>query len=233
MAMSEGEEARIFSRVNVLEPLSQKELDWLARRLPDTRLGEGEFLYGPRERGEELFILKEGRMRVYKTDREGGEFTLEVLGAGTVFGEMSLGPGRLRAAYARAVEPSLVATVRLEDLEELVLSNPEVGVRLLRLFSERLRLAHDRLADLASKDVPARLASLILYLVEGEGVASEEGYRIPTRYTHERLGTMIGAGRVAVSRAFAGLRKAGAVERRGQLIHVVDVEALEHAAEVD
>jgi CRP-like cAMP-binding protein len=89
------------------------------------------------------------------------------------------------------------------------------------------------MADFADKDVPGRLASLILYLVEAEGVATgEEGrYEIPTRYTHERLGTMIGAGRVAVSRAFARLREAGAVEQqRGRPIRVVDMEALERAA---
>lgn len=233
MPMSEGEEARIFSTVDVLEPLSQEELDEFARRLPDRRLWEGEILYGPSERGDGLFVLKEGRVRVYKTDSQGGEFTLEVLGEGTVFGEMSLGPGRLRAAYAQAVEPSLVAALRRADLEDLIRSNPEVGVALARLLSERLRMAQNRLADFASKGVRGRLASLILYLAEGEGVATGENrYKIPTRYTHERLGTMIGAGRVAVSRAFAELREAGAVEPSSRLIHITDLEALERAAEV-
>lgn len=56
-------------------------------------------------------------------------------------------------------------------------------------------------------------------------------YRIPTRYTHERLGTMIGAGRISVSRAFAELREAGAVEQRRRLIHVLDLGTLKRAAE--
>ena len=232
MPMSVEQEARIFSRVDVLEVLSGEELDDLARRLADRRLKEGEFLYGPGERGEGLFVLKEGRVRVYRTDARGGEFTLEVLGAGTVFGEMSLGPRELRTAYAQAAEPSLVASLKRGDLEDLIRENPEVGVRLVRLLSERLRLAHNRLADLAAKGATARLASLILYLAEGEGVESGEGrYDIPTRYTHERLGMMIGAGRVAVSRAFAKLKEAGAVEQRSRLIHVLDLEALERAAQ--
>ncbi len=232
MPMSAEEEARIFSTVDVLEKLSEGELDTLARRLPDTRLAEGQFLYGPWERGGGLFVLKEGRVRLYRTNRKGGEFTIEILGAGTVFGEMSLGPRELRTTYAQATEPSLVASLRRADLEDLIRKNPEVGVRLARLLSERLRLAHNRLADFASKGVPARLASLILYLAEGEGVETGEGqYEIPTRYTHEKLGTMVGAGRVAVSRAFAGLRDAGAVEQRNHLIHVVDLAALERASE--
>ena len=59
----------------------------------------------------------------------------------------------------------------------------------------------------------------------------ENQCKIPTRYTHARLGTMIGAGRVTVSKAFAELREAGAVEQRDRLLHIVDLEALERAAE--
>ena len=56
---------------------------------------------------------------------------------------------------------------------------------------------------------------------------------IPTRYTHEQLGTMIGAGRVVVSRALAELREDGAVEQqRGRPIYVVDMETLERDASV-
>ena len=233
MAVSVEEEERYLSEVDVLEPLSKEELEDLAGRLPDTRLEEGEFLYGPRERGEGIWVLKKGRVRVYRVDPEGGEFTLEVVSEGTVFGEMGFGPRRLRTAHAQAVEPSLVARIGREQLEDTIRRNPEVGVRLVRLLSERLRLCHERMADFADKKVPARLASLIVYLVESEGISTGEGYEIPTRYTHEQLGTMIGAGRVAVSRAFAGLRRAGAVEQRQRRIHILDMKALERAARIE
>jgi CRP/FNR family cyclic AMP-dependent transcriptional regulator len=232
MSTSPDEEARFLSKVDVLAALTQEELDGLARSLPDRHLEAGEYLYRPRDRADGLFALKWGRIRIYKTDNKGGEFTLEVLGEGTVFGELALGPGRLRPTYARAVEPSLVAALRREDLEDLIWRNPEVGIRLTRLLSERLRLAQNRLAEFASKDVRARLASLLLYLADGEGVVTGANrYKIPTRYTHERLGTMIGAGRVTVSKAFASLRDAGAVEQRDRLVYITDLEALERAAE--
>lgn len=233
MAMSQEEEARYLSEVDVLEPLSEEALDELASRLPDTSLEEGEFLPTPQERGEEFYVLKKGRVRAYATDSKGGEFTFAVLEEGTVFGEMAFGPRRLRRAYARAVEPSLVVSLGRGDLEDLVRSNPEVGIRLVHLLSERLRLCRSRMADFANKKVPARLASLIVYLIEGEGVVTGEGYKIPTHYTHEQLGTMVGAQRVAITRAFARLREAGAVEQRSRLIHVVDMEALEDAAKAE
>jgi CRP-like cAMP-binding protein len=106
MTTSPDEEARFLSEVDVLEALTQEELDDLAPSLPDRRLDASEYLYRPRDRADGLFALKWGRVRIYKTDNRGREFTLEVLGEGTIFGELALGPGRLRPTYAQAVEPS-------------------------------------------------------------------------------------------------------------------------------
>ena len=101
---------------------------------------------------------------------------------------------------------------------------------MISLLSERLRYYETRMEDVTLKEVPARLASLILFLVEKEGVQIPGEIRIPTRYTHEHLGTMIGANREAVTRAFGRLQDEGAVQIRRRLIYVEDVEALERAA---
>jgi CRP/FNR family transcriptional regulator len=62
-------------------------------------------------------------------------------------------------------------------------------------------------------------------------VRDRAGYKIPTRYTHQRLGTMIGANREAVTRAFARLREVSAVETKRRYIHVENIETLKAAAE--
>jgi hypothetical protein len=82
----------------------------------------------------------------------------------------------------------------------------------------------------ALKEVPARLANIILLLCEGEGVMTPQGIKIPHHYTHERLGTMIGANREAVTRAFSKLQDEGAIELRRRIIHVRDIEALRRVA---
>ena len=116
------------------------------------------------------------------------------------------------------------------DLEHIIEENPQVGNRLLHLLSERLRSYESRIEDLTLKEIPARLASLILLLCEGEGVMTRQDIKIPHHYTHERLGTMIGANREAVTRAFSKLQDEGTVELRRRLIHVSDVEVLRRVA---
>lgn len=96
----------------------------------------------------------------------------------------------------------------------------------MKLLSERLHLYGSQMADIGLKEVPVRLAGLILRLCESEGVVTRGGYKIPTRYTQEQLGTMICSKRVAVTRAFSKLQEAGAVELRRRYIYVRDLEGL-------
>jgi len=227
--MREDEEVELLSKVDLFDSLSEEEIRELIRQNSDVRLGEGETFYAPWEQGGKLFVLKKGRMRLYRTEGS-REFTLEVVDAGTVFGEMAFTPYRLRESYARATEPSVVFAMERAAVERLIREKPQVGIRIISLLSERLRYYETRMEDVTLKEVPARLASLILFLVESEGVQVPGEIRIPTRYTHEHLGTMIGTNREAVTRAFGRLQDEGAIQLRRRLIYVEDVQALERAA---
>jgi len=229
--LSPEEKLRLLSMMDILEPLSREEIKELSRRIPDTHYQRGQILYTPKERSEALFMLKKGRVRIYRVGHDGREFTLTVVGAGTVFGEMSLTAQRLESAYAEAMEPVVVCKMRRLDLERLVLDKPQVGLKVMSVLSERLSLAEDRMEDIALKEVPARLANFILQLIESEGVVTSEGYKIPSRYTHRQLATMIGYKRETVTKAFTLLQRAGAVELRRRRIHVKDSEALRRVAD--
>jgi CRP/FNR family transcriptional regulator len=115
-------------------------------------------------------------------------------------------------------------------LKGVVRNEPEVGLRLIERLAEYVRLLADRLFDVTHKKVTSRLASLLLALLDLEGVVSRRGFEIPFRYTHEELGTMIGAQRVAVTRAFNLLRKAGALEDVRHCIRIKDTDILQRIA---
>ena len=225
------ERIRLLSLVDIFEPLSSEDIEQLNAQLRSIHLQRGEIFYTPEERSERLFVLESGKVRIFRTTPNGREFTLAIVESGTVFGEMALTGQRLEGAYAQAMEPSEVSTMAREDLEHLVLEKPEVGLKIMQLLSERLRRYETRLEDAHMKDVHSRLASIIVLLTESEGVRTGAGYRIPAHYTHQRLGTMIGTNREAVTRAFGVLQDEGVVALRRRLIYVPDLQALKRVSE--
>jgi hypothetical protein len=137
------ERIRLLSLVDIFEPLSAEEIERPAGQLPDIHLKRGEIFYSPEDRSARMFALWKGRVRVYKTS-DGREFTLAVVEAGTVFGEMALTAQRLQEAYAQAMEPSEVSVIRREDLERLILDKPAVGLQIAHLLSDDFVFGADR-----------------------------------------------------------------------------------------
>src|SRR5215211_1620477 len=219
-----------FSLVEVLEPLAIEEIDWLSHRTPERTFQRGEMVYAAEDASEVVFLLLTGRIRLYGIAEGREEFTFEVLQAGTLFGEASLA-GRAHPEYAQALEPSRVRLLHLSTFWQLVRENHEVNARVLKLVVTRSYMNRSRMTDIALKAVRARLASLILNLLQSEGVVTRNGhYRIAAPYTHEQLATMIGAKRAAVTRAFGKLQDIGCVELLRRQVYVTDLALLSRLA---
>jgi CRP-like cAMP-binding protein len=161
------------------------------------------------------------------------DLTFPVLEGGTVVGQPASKFRPSRASRVEALEASVLRVVGWDDFEDLVLRNPEVGLKTIRLFGERLDEYERRFSELIRKEVPARLAGLLLRLSERERAEpGVERSRTPVRYTHRLLASMVGSNREAVTRALGVLKNAGAVEIRDRQIYVIDAAALEYFAEV-
>ena len=226
------EEHRLLAKVDILEGLPLGEVEYVATHSAVVRLGKKEsFTVGEDLRS--ILLLLSGGVRVHEPTSGDQDLTISMHEGGTVIGQTALTPRRSRKLRVEALQPSVLSVVEWEDFEALVLRNPKVGVKTIRLLSERIAVFEGRLSDQVSKEVPARLAGLVLRLSEQKGVMTGDGSRrIPTRYTHKQLASMVGSNREAVTRAFGKLRKAGAVELRDRQIFVTDEEALNRLAEI-
>jgi CRP/FNR family transcriptional regulator, cyclic AMP receptor protein len=220
-------EVKLLSLVDVLEPLSEEELEEVADRCRDVRLDSGQELFGSDEYDGGLFLLEEGHLAIYKLTSSGTQLTVALHSAGAVLPAL-----RLRGLYVKALEPSVVAFMSRDVFEDVLRSHPRMGLRLVDLLAEQLCLMDIRLSDAIHKDVRARLASVLLWLTSEEGIVVGSGdYVIPYRYTHAQLGTIIGAKRVAVTRAFGLLQDEGVLQLRRRRIHVKNLGLLRRIAE--
>ena len=227
------EHEHLLAKVDILEPLPPEELERLALLSSSMRLEAGQAVALDENR-ETLLLLASGRVRVHESSTTGGgpDLTISMIEEGTVVGQTGLAVRLSRGLRVEALQPSTMLVIRWKDFEELVFRNPQVAIKTIRLLSERLAMCEGRLSEMIHKEVVARLAGLILSLSEYQGVVmSDGGRKIPTRYTHQQLASMVGSNREAITRALGRLRKAGAVEVRRRNIYVTDADALERFAE--
>ena len=173
---------------------------------------KGQILYSQEDRAEVLFLLKRGRVQLYRLTPSGKRLDLAVIEPGAFFGEMPLVGESLRHTFAEAAEDSLICVMSRSDIERLMRERSEVALRMIEVLSRRLALCEARLEEMAYRSVPARIAAVLLRLSQGR---SGE----PVLITHQELGDMIGALRESVTKVLDEFQRAELVElSRGRVI---------------
>jgi CRP-like cAMP-binding protein len=207
----------------VFAPLSPEERTWLAESTAMVTCDPGRVFYTPDETGEVVFILKRGRVNLYRTTPEGRKLIVATLGPHTVFGEMSLIGQAMYGCFAEAAEECLICVLSRSDLQTLIRRNPEVGLRLLAEMANRLQAREAELESLAFHGVTTRLANLLL--------ENADAYGTVTGYSHQDLAERLGIYRETVSQTLGKFRAEGLISVEPKRIRLIDRPGLERHAQ--
>ena len=159
------------------------------------------------EKGDSLYVILSGRVKVFVADADGREMVLDFHGPGDYVGEMSL-DGRPRSASVMAVEPTVCSALTRDALRAAIVANPDLAMSLVCTLIERVRIATEKVRNLALMDVYGRVARLLLSLA----VEQPDGkWVVPERLTQQDIADRVGASRDMVSRIFKDLTTGGYV----------------------
>jgi len=164
------------------------------------------------DRGDTLFVVLSGALRIFCADPNGREITLGIYGPGEYVGEMSLDGGP-RSASVSTEEASVCAVVTGQSLRQHLAANAEFTLELIQRLIRRTRLATESARSLALLDAYGRLVRLL----DGLAVARPDGTRvIAQRLTHQNIAQRIGCSRELVSRLLKDLQQGGYVAPEAQ-----------------
>ncbi len=190
----------------------------------------GQLFHSPEEYGEQLFVLRSGRVRLYKLSVEGRALTLAVLEPVTIFGEMTLVGQWMHDSFAEAMTECLIGIIGRDELRDILKQYPQLSLRFMELMGRRLRNTENKLADIAFKSVPQRLATVLLNMA---GETDDTPVNIPptiVRYTHQQLAEMIGSYRETVTKAMGEFRDTHLIRIDEDVIQLIDMEGLRQLA---
>jgi len=213
-----------LSDVDLFRDLSDRDMAELDRMTTITTVPRGRVFYQPEDVSEVLFLIKQGKVQLYRISPEGKKLVIATLGPGTLFGEMALLGQQMHNAFAEALDDCMILVMSRADLERLILNKPLVGLRLLEITGRRLNDAESRLEDMAFKGIPARLASLLLRL------SAERNSPDILGMTHQDLAETIGTYRETATQVLNDMKTQGLIEIGRKRITICDPERLAEVA---
>ncbi len=199
--------------------ISREEVSALFEGVTLRQCPAGTVFFTPDHPSEQLFILKEGQVELYRLTPGGKRLLTRRIGPSTVFGEMGLLGQTLQGCFAEATEDSLVCIATREDIQRLLTRRPDVVLRLLESIGNRLKLLEERLEQAMFSPVRTRLARFLLSSASPNGVVQG--------YTHAQIGDAIGALRQTVTEALGQMQSQGLIEVRHRWIKLKDLAQLE------
>jgi CRP-like cAMP-binding protein len=217
-----GAKLALLSETDIFRDLSPRDMAEIERMTAMSTCERGRVFYTPGETGEALFVLKRGRVNLYRITPDGKKLTVAAVRPGTVFGEMSLVGQGMHDTFAEAADECTLCVMSRSDLEHLLISKPQIALRFLELLANRLSDVETRLETVAFKGVPARLAAELLRLADGADRV--EGM------SHQDLADSVGAYRETVTRVLNEFRRDGLVELDRLAIYIRDGDRLKALA---
>ena len=154
--MNEKSKIWYLENFNLFQPLPEDEMMKLNDMSNMVESGAKEILYFPEDNSSQIYLLKEGKIKISRTHENGQQITLAILGPGEIFGEMSMLGESNRKEFAEVLEPATICVIKKNDFEELLKTNTTL---MLKIFQRVGFLKTLRLAD------PMQFALLVLIML--------------------------------------------------------------------
>ncbi len=211
--------------IPLLADLPEKALSDLAKRCSWRNFAPGEQVIDRQSDSCDLYFIVEGRSRVVNFSLSGREVTFDDREGGEYFGELAALDGEPRSANVVALENTVVACLSQEGFHDLLLTYPQVAVRILKNMAKIVRISTDRIMDLSTLGANNRVHAELLRLA-GNNIEDDNTARISPIPIHGDIASRVSTTRETVARVFSDLTREGILQRDRDALIILDVKQL-------
>lgn len=212
-----------ISRVPIFNHLEEEKMQEIAGLIESLSFQKGELVYQAGEPSNALYIISQGRVKIYRLSEQGKEQLLRILHPGDFTGELALFSEKVHDSYAEVLENTRICTIHREDLQRLLLKYPTISMEILSEFSKRLDAQERQTAAIATEKVETRIAMYLLKLQEEQG-----GDTVTLPMMKKDLASLLGTTPETISRKFLEFEEKGWMVSLSQnRIRVLDQASLQ------
>lgn len=215
------------SKVFIFSTLGIEQFEEISKLILTRKYKKGQSIFFEGDTWDKLYIINKGKMKVYKYTKEGKEQILYLLSEGDSIGELNLFKRGKFEFNGEALEDTSICILSKEDFDNILINNPSITFKILEKVHDRVINLENLVQMLSTKDVEARIGSLLLSLLEDFGREEEGNLIIDLPINREDMGNFAGITRETVSRTLTAMEEAGVIDIVGnKKIIVKDIDYL-------
>jgi len=200
------------SKVPIFSNLNREELLEIINMTGHRSYYKGENIFLEGMEASTLYLINEGKIKVFKYTKDGKEQILHILNEGDFLGELNLFKKGEYSFNAEAIENTKLCTLTKDKMRQLILTRPEIGLKILEAVGDRLSSLETLAQNLATNDVESRIANLLINLKEKYGKEISEGVEINLPITREEMSNYTGVVRETISRKLKKFEEEGIID---------------------
>lgn len=212
-----------ISLVPIFNHLEKTQMDEVMSLIHSKSYKKGEDIYQSGNKSDALYIVRNGRVKIYRISESGKEQILRILNPGDFTGELALFNESVHDAYANALSDTDICMIKRDDLQNLLLKYPNISMKILSEFSNRLAQSETQTTRFATERVEMRIA---LFLVESLDIKSRS-HTITLPMSKKDLASYLGTTPETISRKLFEFEDAGLIKQvSNKEIEILDIDGL-------
>ena len=186
-----------------------------------------QYIYYPQEPSKNIFLLKEGRVKIGTYSSEGKEVIKSIVYPGQLFGELGLIGEQRRSDFAKSLNESVkVDIINIDDMRHVMNGDMQLNLKVMTQIGNRLRKVERRLESLIFKSARARIVDLLKDMANERGL--KIGYEVLLRqfFSHREIAAMTGTSRQTVTKVLSDLKRSNLIHTDRKNILIRDMANL-------
>lgn len=216
-----------INNIPLLSSLTDEEARLISQGVSSDAYKKGDVIFAQGQKANKLYIICSGKMKIFKNSLEGKEQILYILSAGDFIGAFNLLKEDEFDFNAVAIEDTQISTLEKAEFDKIIITNPQITLKIFEKAYERIIKAEALVERLSSKSPDAKIAGLLIDLVENFGHKVENGILLELSISREEMGSYAGITRETMSRKLQLFQELGLIQLEGvKKILIYDVNKL-------